>query len=130
MEMHTRDFSSSTSWNGTAANRGKFNALHESGTSLSDGTKTGFDYVKELKDNGLTHVQIMPAFDFSSVDETKLDDSDYINKSSSGIYNWGYDPQQYNAPECSYSSDPSNGLTRVNEFSSFVEDYNKAGLGV
>lgn len=130
MEMHTRDFSSSTSWNGTAANRGKFNALHESGTSLSDGTKTGFDYVKELKDNGLTHVQIMPAFDFSSVDETKLDDSDYINKTSAGIYNWGYDPQQYNAPEGSYSSDPSNGLTRVNEFSSFVEDYNKAGLGV
>lgn len=130
MEMHTRDFSSSASWNGTEANRGKFAALHEAGTTLADGIKTGFDYVKELKTNGLTHVQIMPAYDFASVDETKLDDAEYKNKASGGIYNWGYDPQQYNAPEGSYSSNPNDGNARVNEFYDFVEAYNEAGVGV
>lgn len=130
MEMHTRDFTSNASWNGTEANRGKFNGLHESGTKLANGTATGFDYVKQLHQNGLTHVQILPAYDFASVDETKLDDPDYKAKPYGGIYNWGYDPQQYNAPEGSYSSNPNNGLARVNEFRDFVDAYNKEGVGV
>lgn len=130
MEMHTRDFSSSSSWNGSEANRGKFTGLYESGTKLNDGTKTGFDYVKDLKQSGLTHVQIMPAYDFASVDETKLNDAAYKAKASGGIYNWGYDPQQYNAPEGSYSTNPNDGNSRVNEFATFVEEYNKAGVGV
>ena len=130
MEMHTRDFSADESWNGTEANRGKFNGLHERGTALADGTATGFDYVRELADAGLSHVQIMPAYDFSSVDETKLDDPEYQNLAASGIFNWGYDPQQYNTPEGSYSTDPDDGFSRVEEFMSFVNDYNNAGVGV
>ncbi len=130
MEMHTRDMTASPSWDGSEANRGKFTGLYETGTALSDGTPTGFDYVKELHEKGLTHVQIQPAYDFSSVDETKLDDADYQDAATDGIYNWGYDPQQYDAPEGSYSSDPDDGLTRVNEFRDFVNAYNQAGVGV
>lgn len=130
MEMHTRDFTSSASWNGPKEDVGKFKGLYDSGTKLEDGTATGFDYVKELKEAGLTHVQIMPAFDFASVDETKLDDPEYQTAAKSGIYNWGYDPQQYNAPEGSYSSDPNDGNTRVEEFMDFVDAYNSAGVGV
>jgi len=130
MEMHTRDFTSSPSWNGKAENKGKFLGLIEEGTSLSDGTKTGFDYVKGLKEKGLTHVQILPAFDAGSVDETLLEDEEYCALPYGGNYNWGYDPEQYNAPEGAYSSDPNDGLTRVNEFKSFVDAYNDAGIGV
>lgn len=130
MEMHTRDFTSDASWNGNSTNKGKFAGLTEEGTSLADGTKMGFDYVKDLKAKGLTHVQIMPAYDFASVDETKLDDPTYQQKAIGGIFNWGYDPQQYNAPEGSYSSNPQDGWTRVQEFHDFVDTYNKAGLGV
>lgn len=129
MEMHTRDFSADETWDGKEANRGKFKGLYESGTSYG-GNATGFDYVKELAAAGLTHVQIMPAFDYSSVDETRLDDEDYKNAAVNGIYNWGYDPQQYNVPEGSYSSDPDDGETRVEEFMGFVNAYNNIGVGV
>lgn len=130
MEMHTRDFTSNASWNGDSKNKGKFAGLTEEGTALADGTKTGFDYVKDLKAKGLSHVQILPAFDFASVDETKLDDPEYQAKPISGTFNWGYDPQQYNAPEGSYSSDSNDGKTRVKEFHDFVDTYNKNGIGV
>lgn len=133
MEMHTRDFSMSESWNGSEKNRGKFKGLIEEGTTVSkDGVtkKTGFDYVKELKENGLTHVQIMPAYDFGSVDEDLIDDPEYNSLPYNGAYNWGYDPQQYNAPEGSYSSDPNDGYARVEEFRDFVETYNENGIGV
>lgn len=130
MEMHTRDFTSAASWNGTDTNRGKFTGLFEEGTSLPDGTPTGYDYVAELADKGLTHVQILPAYDFASVDETKLNDRSYQKAPKNGIYNWGYDPQQYNAPEGSYSTNPNDGVRRVQEFTDFVSAYNDLGVGV
>lgn len=130
MEMQTRDFTMDESWNGSENNRGKFAGLHESGTKLTDGTATGFDYVKELHEKGLTHVQIMPAYDFKSVDETKLNDPDYVSAVANGVYNWGYDPQQYNAPEGSFSSNPDDGYARVNEMREFINAYNQAGIGV
>ncbi len=133
MEMHTRDFSMSDSWNGSQENRGKFHGLIEEGTTVSqDGVtrKTGFDYVKELKDLGLSHVQIMPSYDFGSVDEDRIDDPEYNSLPYNGAYNWGYDPQQYNAPEGSYSSDPNDGYARVQEFRDFVSTYNENGIGV
>ncbi len=126
-EMHVRDFSIGDTWNGTEANKGKFLGLIEEGTKLSDGTKTGFDYVKDL---GVTHIQLQPVYDFSSVDETKLNDPEYIAKPREGVYNWGYDPYCYSSLEGSYSSDPNDGLTRINEFRKVTEAYNKAGIGV
>lgn len=127
-ETHVRDFSMGESWNGAAENRGKYLGLSETGTKLSDNsTKTGFDYVKEL---GVTHVQLLPIYDFKSVDETKISDPDYQNKVTDGVYNWGYDPQSYNSPEGSYSSDPNDGNTRVKELRTAVKNYNEAGIGI
>lgn len=127
-ETHVRDFSMSDSWGGTAANKGKYLGLSETGTKLEDNsTKTGFDYVKDL---GVTHVQLLPIYDFKSVDETKINDTDYQNRVSNGVYNWGYDPQSYNAPEGSYSSDPNDGNTRVKELREVIMKYNQSGIGV
>jgi len=78
-ELHVRDLTSSDTWNGTEANRGKFLGMVEEGTTY-DGVSTGFDHIKDL---GVTHVQILPFFDFGVVDETRLNDPDYNS------FNWG-----------------------------------------
>ncbi|MDE6017493.1 MAG: type I pullulanase [Muribaculaceae bacterium] len=115
-EMHHRDFSMSPS--SGIANKGKFLALTEPGTTSPDGEKTGIDHLKEL---GVTHVHILPSYDYNSVDETNL---------QSNTYNWGYDPQNYNAPEGSYSTNPSDPSTRVREMKEMVKALHDAGIGV
>ncbi|MDE6510980.1 MAG: type I pullulanase, partial [Muribaculaceae bacterium] len=100
-EMHHRDFSMSPTSGIT--NKGKFIALTEQGTVSPEGQKTGIDHLKEL---GVTHVHILPSYDYNSVDETAPEKNQY---------NWGYDPQNYNAPEGSYSTHPSDPATRVKE---------------
>ena len=70
---------------------------------------TGLDHIKEL---GVTHVHLLPSFDFLSIDETD---------SQNPQYNWGYDPQNYNVPEGSYSTDPYNGEVRIKEFKQMVK---------
>ena len=114
-EMHHRDFSID-SLSGIK-NKGKFLALTEEGTTYL-GEKTGIDHLKEL---GVTHVHILPSFDFSSVDETKLDQPQY---------NWGYDPKNYNAPDGSYATDPYNPEVRIKEFKQMVMALHKAGIRV
>ncbi|MCK9159345.1 MAG: type I pullulanase [Bacteroidaceae bacterium] len=115
-EMHHRDFSISRT--SGIKNRGKFLALTEHGTTNPGHLKTGIDHLVEL---GITHVQLLPSFDFASIDESKLNE----NK-----YNWGYDPQNYNVPDGSYSTDPSNPITRIKEFKEMVEALHKAGIRV
>lgn len=105
-EMHHRDFSID-SLSGIK-NRGKFLALTESGTVSKEGQKTGIDHLKEL---GVTHVHLLPSYDYASVDETQLDKPQY---------NWGYDPLNYNAPEGSYATDPYTPETRIREFKQMV----------
>lgn len=78
--------------------------MTETGTVSPDKLATGIDHLKEL---GVTHVHILPSYDYASVDETKLDE----NK-----YNWGYDPQNYNVPDGSYSTDPYKPDVRIREF--------------
>lgn len=97
---------------------GKFLALTETGTRGPQGTKTGIDHLKEL---GVTHVHILPSFDYASVDETRLQDS---------TYNWGYDPVNYNVPEGSYSTDPYDPAARIREFKEMVQALHKAGIRV
>ena len=129
-ELHTRDLTMDETWNGSEENRGKFLGLIEEGTTYSSNgmtTKTGFDYIKEL---GVTHVQLLPIYDFQSVDETRINDEDYKNASFGGAFNWGYDPQNYNSPEGSYSSDPYDGATRVRELKKVSQAYNDAGIGI
>lgn len=115
-EVHIRDFSVSP--NSGMKNKGKFLAFTEHGTKNSAGEATGIDHLKEL---GITHVHLLPSFDFASVDETKPQE----NK-----YNWGYDPLNYNVPEGSYSTNPYDPSTRIREFKLMVQALHKAGIRV
>jgi pullulanase len=113
-EMHHRDFSASPT--SGISHRGKFLALTESGTRSAQGLATGIDHLKEL---GITHVHLLPSFDYASVDEEK-----------NNQYNWGYDPQNYNVPDGSYSTDPYTPSTRIREFKQMVQALHKAGIRV
>lgn len=115
-EMHHRDFSIHTSSGIT--NKGKFLAMTETGTKNPDGKATGIDHLKDL---GVTHVHLLPSYDYASVDESKLNE----NK-----YNWGYDPQNYNVPDGSYSTDPYNPAVRIREFKQMVQALHQAGIRV
>lgn len=115
-EVHMRDFSISPT--SGIQNKGKFLAFTEKGTKNAAGQATGIDHLKEL---GITHVHLLPAYDYASIDETKLNE----NK-----YNWGYDPQNYNVPEGSYSTDPANPVTRIKEFKQMVQSLHSEGIGV
>lgn len=115
-EMHHRDMSMHPS--SGIANKGKFLALTEPGTTSPQGLATGIDHLKEL---GITHVHILPSYDYNSVDETNL---------PANTYNWGYDPQNYNAPEGSYSTNPSDPATRIREMKQMIKALHDAGIGV
>ncbi len=120
-EVSVADFSSSQSSGVNPENRGKFLAFTEHGTTVNGvegGTATCIDYLKRL---GVKYVQIMPFYDFGSVDESKD-----INEQ----YNWGYDPVNYNCPEGSYSSDPYDGYTRIKECKQMIQALHNAGIGV
>jgi len=119
-ELHVRDLTSHSSWNGSEINRGKFLGLVESGTRYQ-GFKTGFDHIVDL---GVTHVQILPFFDFGVVDETKLDDESYNS------FNWGYMPLNFNVVEGSFSSDPYDGETRIIELKETIMAFNEAGIRI
>ncbi len=115
-EMHHRDFSVHPS--SGIVNKGKFLALTEQGTTNPTGEKTGIDHLKEL---GVTHVHILPSYDYNSVDEANL---------PSNQYNWGYDPFNYNVPEGSYSTNPTDPATRIKEMKEMVQALHNAGIGV
>lgn len=115
-EIHHRDFSVSD--NSGIQYKGKFLALTEHGTKNDFGQSTGIDHLKEL---GITHVHLLPSFDFGSIDETRLAE----NK-----YNWGYDPKNFNVPEGSYSTDPYSPAVRIREFKEMVMALHKSGIGV
>ena len=114
-ELHIRD--ASIAANSGIKNKGKFIGLAEKGTTNNDGLSTGLDHLKEL---GVTHIHLLPFFDYNSVDETKP-----------GVkYNWGYDPLNYNAPEGSYSTNPYDGLTRIKELKQLIQTLHANGLNV
>ena len=115
-ELHHRDFSIDPSSGVT--NRGKFIALTEHGTVSPEGLATGIDHLVEL---GVTHVQILPSYDYGSIDETRLADN---------RYNWGYDPVNYNVPEGGYSTDPYDPSSRIREFKQMIQALHSAGIRV
>ena len=115
-ELHHRDFSIDP--NSGIEHKGKFLALTETGTKTPEGESSGLDHLKEL---GVTHIHILPSFDFATIDERKLEK----NK-----YNWGYDPQNYNVPDGSYSTDPYDPAVRIREFKQMVQALHKAGIRV
>ncbi len=122
-EMDVRDFSINPNSGISDAHRGKYLGVVEAGTKTTDKHNvSGFDYLKSL---GVTHVQIMPMYDFGSVNETGD-----LGYGKPGAQNWGYDPQNYNVPEGSYSTDPANPTTRVKEAKQMIAGLHKAGLRV
>ena len=114
-ESHVRDFSINK--NSGIQNKGKFLGLAESGTKSMDGLATGLDHLKEL---GITHLHLLPSFDFNSVDET----------ASPATYNWGYDPLNYNVPEGSYATNAYDGKVRIKEFKQMVQKLHANGIRV
>ena len=117
-ELHVRDFSIDETSGVSAANRGKFMAFTENGTKTPGGTPTCVDYLKEL---GITHLHLLPVYDYGSVDESRLDVPQF---------NWGYDPVNFNTPEGSYATDPYHGEVRVKEFKAMVKALHDAGISV
>ena len=115
-ELHIRD--ASIAANSGITNKGKFIGLTETGTVNKEGLSTGLDHLKEL---GVTHIHLLPFFDYNSVDESKPDKPQY---------NWGYDPLNYNVPEGSYSTDANNAIARIKEFKQLVQSFHKNGLRV
>lgn len=116
-EMHVRDFSQSETSGVSPDKRGKYLGMIETGTKNSHGDATGFDYVKSL---GISHIQLQPVFDHH---QTFEEDGSYA-------YNWGYDPENYNVPEASYSSNPHNPVARILELKQLIQAYHEAGIGV
>ena len=115
-EMHHRDFSVHPT--SGIVNKGKFLALTEDNALSTLGDATGIDHLKEL---GVTHVHILPSYDYNSVDEANL---------TQNQYNWGYDPINYNAPEGSYSTNPMDPSVRIKEMKQMVKALHDAGIGV
>jgi len=115
-ELHVRDLSEDASSGTSSANKGKYLAFTELNTKATDGkTLTGVSAIKAL---GVTHVELLPVFDFASVDEWKP------------TFNWGYDPDNYNVPEGSYSSNPDDPYSRITELKQAIQSLHSQGLRV
>lgn len=115
-ELHVRD--ASIHDESGMLNKGKFLALTEAGTQNKAGLSTGLDHIKSL---GISHVHLLPCFDYSTVDETRL---------ALPQYNWGYDPLNYNTPEGSYSTNAADGAVRIKEFKELIKTFHNNGMQV
>ena len=113
-EVHVRDFSNKIA---SSNYKGKYLAFTERGLVNEYDVPVGVDYLVEL---GITHVHLLPVYDYATVDEANPDSQ----------FNWGYDPKNYNVPEGSYSTDPYNGEVRINEYKQMVQALHAAGIGV
>ncbi len=139
-ELHVRDFSAYDD-SVSAANRGKFTAFTETNSN-------GMQHLKALAEAGLTHIHLLPVFDFATIDENADNrqepdraalaalppDSDQqqalvAQTQNTDAYNWGYDPLHYTVPEGSYSTNPD-GTQRILEFRQMVQALNQTGLRV
>ena len=115
-ELHVRDLSADPS--SGVKNRGKFLGVIEEGTHTPDGIPTGLDHIKSM---GITHLHLLPSYDYGSVDEAHLEKEQF---------NWGYDPVNYNVPEGSYATDPYRGEVRVKEMKQMIQGLHRAGISV
>ena len=118
-ELHVKEFSWDPSGGFPEEYRGKYKAFTCTDTTLDgDGVHpTGIPYLRDL---GVTHIQIMPAYDYGSVNEAGEDTE----------FNWGYDPVNYNVPEGSYSTDPAHGEVRIREMKEMIQSLHSQGFGV
>ncbi len=118
-ETHIADLTSSATWGGTKANAKLYKGFYEAGTTYTENgvtVKTGFDHIKEL---GVNAVQILPFFDQANEERV-----------GQRAFNWGYNPLNYNSLDGIYSSNPSDGYTKIKEFKELVQAYNAAGINI
>lgn len=115
-ELHVRDLSIDDS--SGICNKGKYLGVIEHGTKTKSGIPTGLDHMKNL---GITHLHLLPVYDYGSVDEAQLDRPQF---------NWGYDPINFNVPEGSYSTDPFHGDVRVREMKQMIKGLHDNGISV
>lgn len=118
-EMHIRDFSINDNSGVEEKHKGKYGGVCQKATTIPGKKKS--TCLQHLKELGITHVHLLPTFDYGSVDESKLDEPQF---------NWGYDPKNFNVPEGSYSVDPYEGKIRINEFKNMVQQLHKEGIRV
>lgn len=118
-ELHVKEFSYDENAGFPENARGKYKAFTVDNTTLRNEGKfpTGLNYIKEL---GVSHIQLLPVYDFASVDEAGGEDG----------FNWGYDPLNYNVPEGSYASDAARGEVRIREFKEMIQAIHSKGLRV
>jgi len=114
-EVHVRDFTIDSTSGVQADKRGKFLGMVEEGTTYQ-GASTGIDHLKEL---GVTHVQILPFYDFASCPDI----------TDTSCYNWGYDPRNYNVPEERYATN-LDFEDRARELKTMINEFHKAGIRV
>ena len=114
-ESHVRDFTISNSIN--AKYPGKYKSYTEKNLLTKKGNSAGIDYLNDL---GITHVQLLPVFDFGGVDENNPDK----------LYNWGYNPEQFNVPEGWFSTDPNDPYARINELKELIDNLHKHNIRV
>ncbi len=119
-ELHVRD--ASIADNSGIKKKGKFLGLAQEKSKNKEGLTTGIAHIKEL---GVTHIQLLPIYDYFTVDEAE----NAVNKDYKK-YNWGYDPLNYNVPEGSYSTNPFDGKVRIQELKKLIQTMHKNGLRV
>ncbi|HHT05309.1 MAG TPA: type I pullulanase [Hydrogenispora sp.] len=115
-EVHVRDFS--TYPQSGIEQKGRFLAFTEAGTRGPQGVRTGLDHLVDL---GITHLHLLPIFDFASVDEADQEHPQF---------NWGYDPKNFNVPEGSYATDPFDGAVRIRELKAAIQSLHQRKIGV
>lgn len=115
-ELHVRDLSIQPE--SGIKQKGKYLGVAEKGTRGPEGLKTGLDHMKDL---GVTHVQLLPIFDYASVNEENLNEPQY---------NWGYDPKNFNVPEGSYSTNPYEPTVRITELKQMIQTLHENNLRV
>ena len=115
-ELHVRDLSVDAS--SGVEHKGKFLGVIETGTHTPEGIPTGLDHIKSM---GVTHLHLLPSYDYGSVDEAHLEREQF---------NWGYDPVNFNVPEGSYSTDPYHGEVRVKEMKQMIQGLHANGISV
>jgi pullulanase len=125
-ELHVRDLTTHSSWNGTESYRGKFMGMTETGTTYTKDdvtVTTGLDHIAEL---GVNAVQLLPIFDFGYVDEIEMAN----NPAYTNTFNWGYMPYHFNTLEGSYSTNPFDGAVRINEFKQVVQAFHQHDIRI
>lgn len=119
-ELHVRDLSSNDA--SGIVQKGKYLGVIEEGTRVTDGSIemcTGLDHIKEL---GVTHIHFLPFYDYGSIDESQPYRRD--------VFNWGYDPKNYNVPEGSYATDAEDGRVRIMELKKMIQGIHQKGMSV